>query len=183
MSLVGKVPNLVLDYEMYNPKVDSQSKDEGELNVAKRLLSRVVDTHKNLVDIVTYDALACNSKFVNHCIELGVDAIIRVKQNNNNSIKKVKKKVNKKEKVEEWEGNYLEKIEVYEEKFYMKGVAKPLRYVKYAKKNSEKQRSQILIITTCLDMPLKSLYKMIKARWEIENSIFNIYIFKFVSVI
>ena len=102
-----------------------------------------------------------------------MDAIIRVEQNNNNSIKKVEKEVNKKEKVEEWKGNYLEKIEVYEERFYMKGVTKALRYVKYVTGNSKKQRSQILIITICLDMPLKSLYKIVKARWEIENSIFN----------
>ena len=55
----------------------------------------------------------------------------------------------------------------------MKRVVKPLKFVKYAKENSIKQRSQILIITTCLDMLLKSLYKIIKARWGIENSVFN----------
>ncbi|MCD6435959.1 MAG: hypothetical protein J7L15_06180 [Clostridiales bacterium] len=52
MSLVEDAPNLVLDFEMYNPKVDSTSKDERELNVAKRLLSRVISTHKGLVDVV-----------------------------------------------------------------------------------------------------------------------------------
>jgi len=67
------------------------------------LLSRVLGNHKNFVDIVTYDVLACNSKFINHCIELGVDAIILVKQNNNNAIKDIKKKVNKEEISEIWE--------------------------------------------------------------------------------
>ncbi len=42
MSLVGDEPNLVLDFEIYNPKFDSHSKDEGKLNVAKRLLSKVI---------------------------------------------------------------------------------------------------------------------------------------------
>ena len=60
MSLVGSAHNLVLDYEMYNCKIDSSKKDEGELNVSKRLLSRVISQHKNFIDIVTYDALACN---------------------------------------------------------------------------------------------------------------------------
>ena len=147
MALVGNGPNLILDYEMYNLGIDSKRKDEGELNVSKRLLSKVVEKHNSFVDIVTYDALACNSKFVNHCIELDVDAIIRVKKNNNNSIKQVKKLVNKKEKEEVWETEN-ERIEVYEAVFYMKGVVKPLKFVKYAKKNSAKQRSQILIITT-----------------------------------
>jgi hypothetical protein len=85
---------------------------------------------------VTYHALACNSKFINHCIEEGVDAIIRVKKNNNNSIKEVKSRVNKKEISEIW-NNKSEKILVSEEIFYMKDVDKPLRYIKFAKRKSK----------------------------------------------
>jgi hypothetical protein len=85
MSLIGYGYNLVLDYEMYNCKINSRKKDEGELNVSKRLLSRVISRHKNFIDIVTYDALACKSKFTYYCIEECVDAVIRIK-NNNNSI-------------------------------------------------------------------------------------------------
>ena len=172
MSLVGEIPNLVLDFEMYNPKVDSNNKDEGEINAAKRLLLRVSKEYRNVVDIVTYDALACNPKFLNCCIEAKVDAVIRVKKNNNNSIRQIKRTVNKKEKAEVW-NNKTEIIEVYEETFYMTGVEQPLRYVKFAKKKEQKDRSQILIVTTCLDIPLKRLYKIIKARWHIENRVFN----------
>jgi predicted transposase YbfD/YdcC len=172
MSLVGSGHNLVLDYEMYNCKIDSSKKDEGELNVSKRLLTRVISQHKSFIDIVTYDALACNSKFINHCIEEGVDTVIRVKKNNNNSIKEVKRSVNKKEVSEIWD-NKSEKIFVSEEIFYMKGVDKPLRYVKFTKRKSGLEYSQILIVTTCTEMKLKTLYKIIKARWEIENGIFN----------
>jgi predicted transposase YbfD/YdcC len=157
---------------MYNCKIDSSKKDEGELNVSKRLLTRVISQYKNFIDIVTYDALACNSKFINHCIEEGVDTVIRVKKNNNNSIKEVKRSVNKKEVSEIW-NNKSEKIFVSEEKFYMKGVDKPLRYVKFTKRKSGLEYSQILIVTTCTEMNLKTLYKIIKARWEIENGIFN----------
>jgi predicted transposase YbfD/YdcC len=71
-----------------------------------------------------------------------------------------------------WE-NKTEIIEVYEETFYMGGVEQPSRYVKFAKKKEQKDRSQILIVTTCLDIPLKTLYKIIKARWHIENRVFN----------
>ena len=52
-------------------------------------------------------------------------------------------------------------------------MEQPLRYIKYAKRKSRTERSQILIVTTCLNMALETLYKIIKARWEIENSIFN----------
>ena len=33
--------------------------------------------------------------------------------------------------------------------------------------------AQVMIVTTCMDMALKTLFKIIRARWDIENSIFN----------
>jgi len=41
---------------MYRPCEDSTSKDEGEKSVSKRLLSNVVNNHKNLIDVVVYGA-------------------------------------------------------------------------------------------------------------------------------
>ena len=112
MSIVGDGPKLVIDFENYKPGQDSVSKNEGEQNVAKRLLTDVVSVHKKLIDIVVYDALACNSVWINHCIKHDVDVIVRT-NNNNNRIKEVKKKVNKSEKAEVWiEEKGFEKIEV-----------------------------------------------------------------------
>lgn len=42
---MGDGPKLVIDFEMYKPGKDSVSKDEGELTVAKRLISSVVKKH------------------------------------------------------------------------------------------------------------------------------------------
>ena len=42
MSMVGSGPKLVIGFEMYKPGQDSASKDEGELNVGKRLISSIV---------------------------------------------------------------------------------------------------------------------------------------------
>ena len=58
MSLIGKEPRLIIDFEMYKGTEDSSKKDEGELTVAKRLLSKVVKEHKHTIDVVVYDALA-----------------------------------------------------------------------------------------------------------------------------
>jgi hypothetical protein len=66
MSTVGAGPKLVIDFEMYKPGQDSVSKTEGELNAAKRLLSAVIKSHKKTIDIVVYDALVCNSVWINH---------------------------------------------------------------------------------------------------------------------
>jgi predicted transposase YbfD/YdcC len=174
MSTVGKGPKLVIGFEMYKPGQDAVAKDEGELNVAKRLISSVLKSHKKLIDVVVYDALACNSIWINHCKNLGVDAIVRAKNNNNNSLRLAKKTVNKTEAVEVWvDEKGFEKVEVFESTFTMDNVEQPLRFVKFTIKHKNKQRTQIMIVTTCMDMVLKTLFKIIRARWDIENSIFN----------
>ena len=174
MSTVGSGPKLVIGFEMYKPGQDSASKYEGELNVGKRLISSVVKSHRKLIDVVVYDALACNSIWINHCKNLGIDAIVRAKNNNNNSLRLAKKTANKTEAVEVWlDEKGFGKVEVYESTFSMDNVEQPLRFVKFALKHKNRQRTQIMIVTTCMDMALKTLFKMIRARWDIENSIFN----------
>ena len=174
MSTVGIGPKLVIGFEMYKPGQDSISKDEGELNVGKRLISSVVKSHRKLVEVVVYDALACNSVWINHCNNLGIEAIVRAKNNNNKSLRLAKKMINKTEAVEVWESEKgFEKVEVYESTFTMDKVEQPLRFVKFAMKHKNKQRTQIMIVTTCIDMALQTLFRIIRARWDIENSIFN----------
>ena len=53
MSTVGMGPKLVIGFEMYKPGQDSTSKDEGELSVGKRLITRqkcVQELQKYLLD-------------------------------------------------------------------------------------------------------------------------------------
>ncbi|MDQ2087684.1 hypothetical protein RBH29_14740 [Herbivorax sp. ANBcel31] len=61
---VGDGAKLVVDFEPYRAGMDEASKDEGELTTAKRLIKRVVAEHKNLIDVVVYDAIACNSEWI-----------------------------------------------------------------------------------------------------------------------
>ncbi len=167
-------PRIILDYECYHGTMDSSNKDEGELTVAKRLLTRVVKTHRNLIDVVVYEALACNSSWINHCLDHDVIPIARVKNSNIISIKEVKKGSEKKENIMDWyDEEHHCKVQVYEEEFYMDGVESPLRFVKFAKRNSDKKRAQVMLITTDFTIPYKTLYTMIHKRWDIENSVFN----------
>ena len=55
----------------------------------------------------------------------------------------------------------------------MDKVDQPLRFVKFEMKRINGRYNQILIITSCMDMKLETLFKMIRGRWDIENSIFN----------
>lgn len=174
ISTIGDGPSLTVGFEMYKPGVDCASKDEGELNVAKRLVSDVSRIYGNLFDVVVYDALACNSKWISHCIDLDINVVIRAKENNINSLRDVKKRTNKKEPVEIWENEKgLESIKIFESTFNMDNVNQPLRFVKFAMKHIDGRHSQILIVTTCMKMGLDTLFKMIRARWDIENKVFN----------
>jgi hypothetical protein len=66
-----------------------------------------------------------------------------------------------------------ENVKVYEGLFSMKNVEKPLWFIKFLMKKPDGKRSQIMIVTTCLEMELRTLFKIIRARQEIENSIFH----------
>ena len=175
LSTVGNVrTKLVVDFEQYKPGIDNASKNEGELTAAKRLINRVSKEHKNFVDVIVYDALACNSEWINACIKSGVDTVVRVKKNNIKSIRETKYRVNKSEPVANWKAHDgYESIEVYEHYFQMNNVEQELRFVKFHQMKSNNKRTQIMIITTCKDVELKTLYKIIKARQDIENSIFH----------
>jgi len=171
MSIVGDAPKLVLDFEMYDPKVDSANKDEGEQSAAMRMLSRVMANHKQLLDVVVYDALVCNSVWINTCLSYGIDIVVRVKKNNNKSLKQVKALANKAEPVTVWNDEKgISEVTVYEKTFIMAGVEQPMRFVKFALKYEDHKRSQIMIVSTNFDMSLKTIFRIIRARWDIESA-------------
>ena len=77
--------------------------------------------------------------------------------------------------VDIWEDEKgYENVKIYESTFKMDNVDRELRYVKFLMKYPDGKRSQIMIVTTCLEMDLKTLFKIIRARWLIENSILTI---------
>ena len=174
MAVVGDAPKLVVGFEMYKPKEDAFKKDEGEITVAKRLVTRVFERNNSFIDVVVYDLLVCNSVFISHCLHYRIDVIIRAKQNNNNFLKQAKKAANKTEPIEVLEKDHeFEKVEFFESQFNMPNVEQPLRFLKFAIKHLNQERTQVMLVTSCMDMTFKTLYKIMRARADIENSIFN----------
>jgi len=172
MSIIGNGPKLTLGFEMCKPR-EGNSRDEGEMIASKQLISDITGTFRNFIDVVVYDSHACNSIWINHCMELGVDVVIRVKKNKNNNIRQIKKEVNKQDPIAIWtDEKVFESVKVYKSEFIMDNVDQPLRFIKFAMKYPDKKRSQIMIATTNMDMSLKTLFKMIKARMDVEN-VFN----------
>ena len=172
MSTIGDGPKMVVGYNTYKPGEDSVKKDEGELNAAKRLITDVTRTYADLFDVVVYDALACNSQWFNHCLNLGLDIVVQAKKNK--CVKKVKRLANKHGPVASWQSKKDHaQVLVFESHFMMTDVDRPLRFVKYLYKYENGRRYQIMVVTNCLGMSHRTLLKMIKGRWGIENSVFN----------
>lgn len=65
-------------------------------------MSTIGEGPKLVIDIVVYDALVCNSVWINHCISHDVEVVVRAKNNKNNKVRQVKKKVNKQEPIKRW---------------------------------------------------------------------------------
>ncbi len=135
MSTIGNGPKMVIGSNTYKPGEDSAKKDEGELNAAKCLITDITRTYHDLFDVIVYDALACNSLWFNHCLNLGLAFVVRAKKNKCD--KKVKRMANKRGPVAAWQSEKDHaQILVFESQFIMTDVDRPLRFVKYLYKLS-----------------------------------------------
>ncbi len=86
----------------------------------------------------------------------------------------VKALANKAEPVTVWNDEKgISEVTVYEKAFIMAGVVQPMRFVKFALKYADHKRSQIMIVTNNFEMSLKTIFRIIRARWDIEDCIFN----------
>lgn len=181
-AYVGKDPNIVLGQEMLFPKLDSSNKDEGEMTAAKRLMQNLHKHYGNFADIVVYDALACNAPWINTIKSYSMDSVIRVKNRRLNIVKTAAANFKSRPFDKTWiySESHCSKttISAWETTVTMNGVDSPLRYVKFLKKVTDKKTNkskytQIFIITTSHAISLETLYKIYKARFEIENNVFR----------
>lgn len=180
-AYVGKDPCIVLGQEMLQPKLDSSKKDEGEMTAAKRLIPNLVKQYGHFADVIVYDALACNAPWINLLKSYRMDAVVRVKNKNLLIYKAAKASFKNRTADEIFEfsdSTSKTKISAWETTVKMKSVNEPLRYVKFLKKvtntrTNKRKYTQICIITTSHTIPLETLFKIIKARWQVENNVFR----------
>jgi len=167
---------------MLKPKLDSASKDEGELSAAKRLLHQLHQQHRHFADVIVYDALACNAPWINAVKSYNIDTVVRVKDMRLNIVKDAKAAFKDTTANSTWifhkTATKIVTISVWETAVKMKGVTEPLRFIKFSEKTTDcntgkSKYNQMFIIITAHDIAVKTLYKIIHARWDIENNIFR----------
>lgn len=64
---------------MLEPKKDSSDKDEGEITGAKRLIKNLYKKYHHFTDIIVADALFCKSTWIKEVLSIGMNAVVRVK--------------------------------------------------------------------------------------------------------
>lgn len=76
---VGSDPHIILGQEMLEPKRDGSNKDEGEITGGKWLIKNFYREYHHFADIIVADALYCKVTWFNEVLSLGMDAVVRVK--------------------------------------------------------------------------------------------------------
>ena len=78
-ATVGSDPHIIIGQEMLEPKKDSPDKNEGEITGAKRLIKKLYKEFHHFADIIVADALYCKSTWVKEVLSIGMNVVIRVK--------------------------------------------------------------------------------------------------------
>ena len=78
-ATVGSNPHIILGQEMLEPKKDSSDKNEGETTGGIRLIKKLYKEYHHFADIVVADALYCKSTWIKEVLSIGMNAVVRVK--------------------------------------------------------------------------------------------------------
>jgi Transposase DDE domain len=176
---VGGDPHIILGEEMLKPKKDGSNKDEGEITGAKRLLKRLKSSYGHFADIIVLDALYMKATIINEILDLGMEAVIRLKDERLNIFKAAKDIFSKQKENFQWEENKNLTVKVWEEKGVKFTEAKKslriLRFVEIHIKNGLKETKEMWVATTCSDaVSNEIIWLIMHKRWDIEENGFHI---------
>jgi hypothetical protein len=170
-TIVGVGLTLPVDLEPYG-------KGDCELNAGRRLLPRVVAAlGSRFADYLVADAKFAAAPFLNEVVELGLHAVVRLKDNVPSLFDRAVARFNSRphdstldhhgEPVEIWDDQTFEPWEGLEWKF-----VRVLRY-RYRSPKGEIVDAYWLTNYSQHAISSMSLFRLAKSRWEIENEGFN----------
>ncbi|AEM78601.1 transposase [Thermoanaerobacter wiegelii] len=180
-ATVGSDPHIVLGYEMLEPKKDLSNKDEGEITGGKRLIRKLYKKFHHFADVIVADALYCKASWIMEVLAIGMDAVIRVKDERLHIVKDALGLFQRREADKQWivrEGN-TKKIIVSawdDDGFEMRGMDIKVRFIRFLENIQEgdkKELKEVWIVTTNKNICVETLWKIIHKRWDIENNVFH----------
>lgn len=180
-ATVGSDPHIILGQEMLEPKNDSSDKDEGETTGAKRLISKLYKKYHHFADIVVADALFCKSTWIKEVLSIGMNAVVRVKDERLNIVKDALALFKCRQADREWcvnrsRKNYTKIKSWDEDNFEMSDSNIKVRFIKFVEEIHTGDKVEIKnswIITTDKFISVETLWKIMHKRWDIENNAFH----------
>jgi hypothetical protein len=180
-TTVGSDPHIILGQEMLEPKNDSSNKDEGETTGGKRLIRKLYKQYHHFADIIVADALYCKSTWIKEVLSIGMDAVVRVKDERLHIVKDALALFRYREANKEWiikQGSKkYTKIKAWDEdNFEMSDSSIKVRFIKFVEEIHTKDKVEIKegwIITTDKFTAAETLCKIMHKRWDIENNAFH----------
>lgn len=180
-ATVGSDPHIILGQEMLEPKKDSSDKDEGETTGAKRLINNLYKKHHHFADIIVADALFCKSTWIKEVLSIGMNAVVRVKDERLHIVKDALALFKCREANKEWfvkqGNNKYTKIKAWDEdNFEMTDASIKVRFIRFLEEIHTGDRIEIKegwIITTDKFTSAQTLWKIMHKRWDIENNAFH----------
>ena len=175
-ATVGGNPHLILGQEMLRPR-DGAGKEEGELTGGKHLLENLNKRYGHFADVIVADALYLNAPFINTVLELGMDAVIRLKDEKRLVFQDAEGLFRQGEgrKADFKRGKV--KIEAWDlSGFEMREVSQKVRVIKYRETervNGKETHREMYLVTTLEYADYKILWSMMHKRWDIEENGFH----------
>lgn len=180
-ATVGSDPHTVLGYEMLEPKKDCSDKDEGEITGGKRLIRKLYEKFHHFADVIVTDALYCKASWIKEVLAIGMDAVVRVKDERLHIVKDALGLFQSREANKQWivnEGS-TKKIIVSawdDDGFEMTGMDIKVRFIRFLEEIHEgdkKELKEVWIVTTNKNICTETIWKIIHKRWDIENNVFH----------
>lgn len=180
-ATIGSDPHIILGQEMLEPKNDSSDKDEGETTGATRLINNLHREYHHFADIIVADALFCKSTWIKEVLSIGMNAVVRVKDERLHIVKDALALFKCREANTEWiikqGGKKYTKIKAWDEDdFEMSDKSIKVRFIRFVEEVHVGDRVEIKegwIITTDKFASVETLWKIMHKRWDIENNVFH----------
>jgi hypothetical protein len=180
-ATVGSDPHIIIGQEMLEPKKDSPDKNEGEITGAKRLIKKLYKEFHHFADIIVADALYCKSTWVKEVLSIGMNVVIRVKDERLHIVKDALalfkfEEVNKEWIIKKRSKKYTIVKAWDEDNFEMPDSSIKVRFIKFIEEihNEDKiEFKEAWIITTDKFVSVETLWKIMHNRWHIENNAFH----------
>jgi len=178
---VGCDPHIALGVEMLGPKNDGSGKDEGEMTGVKRLLTNLHKRHYHFADVIVADALYMNAPFLNLVKGIGIEAVVRAKDERLNIVKDALGMFKKRKADSEFLDIQKIKRRVLvwdDDNFQMDGSKHNIRFLRFVEywttpKGKEMSREAWCITTLGKEINAHTVWLIMRKRWHIENNGFR----------